>query len=734
MLLKSLFLLFWISQALACAPFGFKKDLRNCEYCNDCVKGRDLENWSEATMPSIDKVSFSNVLQILMDCILYFQFPWIVSIGYFAEDVWNHICSGNIVSENAVLTSLDCGSEILRDPKAQIKMGAQFLNGPEDSDTVSIYDISLVLKGVPNLRADKPAPDLAYVYTQGNITTNARTRPICVFGHDSKNPIGELDNFIWAGWNTSSGEMSDFQFNSSLRFQCQDKNNCRYLFEFEEQNLLKYLQTDLGGSAIFKIVNTNDHTFYEIFGVNDHKGKLIGKYGEESLFFLIYFMYHMDFLKHQVVNGKGFSFRDSKDLSYLMYASTLNPTYEEGTSLLHLAARLGNTNAVKDICEWLKRHHQNIIPTNDIGLTPVHEAYLAGHYRIARYILLKLDDDFYANQNVTEVISHVNEMIKLTERGNFTENHFEILNKLVFFNDDERSSADTERIARSYLRELEVIFSLARHTNMKLFQGEALMQDTFHKLSLIQNLTHETLDLVNHVGTLVINKLAKHPFFGMPTEHPSFPKSIYYVLKMFSNGPDVSLDVITNLQEFGMCHFSDDDWIETCDLKFSYDTLTFKQNPFQNQTDGPAADTITESIARSCLRELESIISASVLDGPPTPSLRELLKKDEPVAIDAFHKLSLKQNLTHETMNLLTNVGTLVISKIAEHPGPARKPTEDEGFFKSIYYVLKMFSNGRNRHLPGNVMTNLQEIGTLLIIQKVFLCCLSSQAPSILRL
>ena len=292
-----------------------------------------------------------------MLCTLIFQFPWIVSIGYFDEDVWNHICSGNIVSENAVLTSLDCGSEIFRDPKVQIKMGAQFLNGPEDSDTVSIYDISLVLKGVPV--KDKPALDLAYVFTQGNITTNARTRPICLFGSFA---VGdELDNFIWAGWNTSSisGEMSDFHFNSSLRFQCketQEGKKCPNPFEFKEQNLLKSLQTDLGGSSIFKRIDkyNDSRTFYEIFGVSDHNGKLIGKYGEEELLFsllsLNFFMSFIDFLKQTVVNGK--SMRGLKD--FRMDVSTINPTYEGGTSLLHLAARHDNKKTVGGICKWLE--------------------------------------------------------------------------------------------------------------------------------------------------------------------------------------------------------------------------------------------------------------------------------------------------------------------------------------------------------------------------------------------
>ena len=154
----------------------------------------------------------------------------------------------------------------------------------------------------------------------------------------------------------------------------------------------------------------------------------------------------------------------------------------------------------------------------------------------------------------------------------------------------------------------------------------------------------------------------------------------------------------------------------TCDLKFPYDTLTFKHNPFQNQTDGPSADTYTERVATRYLRELESIFS---VDGPPTPRLRELIKDE--VVIDAFHKLSLIQNLTHETLDLVTNVGTLVISELAEHPGPTRKPTEDESFPKLLYYVLKMFNDGPN--VSADVTTNLKIFGMCLmcIFFKVFI-------------
>ena len=497
-----------------------------------------------------------------MLCIFIFQFPWIVSIGYFDEDVWNHICSGNIVSENAVLTSLDCGSEIFHDPNVQIKMGAQFLNGPEDSDTVSIYDISLVIKGVPV--KDKPALDLAYVYTQDNITTNARTRPICMlsfsmFGSKLETPA--LDNFIWAGWNTSSGEMSDFNFNSTLRFQCQERGNCSDPFEFEEQNLLMSLQTDLGGSGIFKVIDTNGHTFYEIFGVSDHNGKLIGKYGEEELLFSLlshnFFMYFIDFLKQEVVNGK--SMRGLRD--FRMDVSTMNPTYEGGTSLLHLAARLDNNEAVGGICEWLERNNQTIIPTDDIGITPVHEAYLAGHYRIARYILQKLDDDLFLqislnDQNVTEVISQVNDMIDLTERGNFTGDPMDILNKLVFYNDQNQTDlvSPIEMGARILLQEMEIWLDVDGRPNNppedSKLNDRRLVDNMFQKLSLMENLSNETLDLVKGVGTLRIKKLAERA--EQPGPVTKQKKFIFFILQMLSRNPHLPENVMINLQKIGM--------------------------------------------------------------------------------------------------------------------------------------------------------------------------------------
>ena len=139
---------------------------------------------------------------------------------------------------------------------------------------------------------------------------------------------------------------------------------------------------------------------------------------------------------------------------------------------------------------------------------------------------------------------------------------------------------------------------------------------------------------------------------------------------------------------------------EICNLKFVNDTLTFKSS---NQSPCKCP----EMMAGRYLHELETL-----LDVPRISSqLREKIFNEE--IVDTFHKLSLMQNLTNETTKLIANVGTLLISKLAEHPGPGGKPTEGGGFPKSIYYVLKMFS--RVPHVSMEVITNLKEFGMKLI-------------------
>ena len=110
-------------------------------------------------------------------------------------------------------------------------------------------------------------------------------------------------------------------------------------------------------------------------------------------------------------------------------------------------------------------------------------------------------------------------------------------------------------IAGRYLRELETLLDVPEISSQlqeKIFNAEIVI--SFHKLSLMQNLTNETTDLIANFGHLLISKLAEHPGpGGKPTEGEGFPKSLYFVLKMFSRVPHVSMEVITNLKEIGRC-------------------------------------------------------------------------------------------------------------------------------------------------------------------------------------
>ena len=60
-----------------------------------------------------------------------------------------------------------------------------------------------------------------------------------------------------------------------------------------------------------------------------------------------------------------------------------------------------------------------------------------------------------------------------------------------------------------------------------------LLENIFFKLSLITQLINETTDLITSVGTMLIGKLARYPGRQI-TERNGFPKSLYYILKMFS--------------------------------------------------------------------------------------------------------------------------------------------------------------------------------------------------------
>ena len=159
--------------------------------------------------------------------------------------------------------------------------------------------------------------------------------------------------------------------------------------------------------------------------------------------------------------------------------------------------------------------------------------------------------------NVTDLIGQINEMIDSTERGDFSGDPMEILNKLnrlSFIG----TSDSVEMIAERYLRGLEILLDVAgsgtssqRQAFREMILNEEIVY-AFHKLSQMQNLTNETTNLAANVGTLLISKTAEHPGpGGKPTEGGGFPKSLYYILKMFSRVPHVSMEVITNLKEIG---------------------------------------------------------------------------------------------------------------------------------------------------------------------------------------
>ena len=128
----------------------------------------------------------------------------------------------------------------------------------------------------------------------------------------------------------------------------------------------------------------------------------------------------------------------------------------------------------------------------------------------------------------------------------------------------------------------------------------------------------------------------------------------------------------------------------------------FKNDPFQNQTDLVSP---IEMGARILLQEMEIWLD---VDGRPNNPPEDSKLNDRRLVDNTFQKLSLMENLSNETLDLVKGVGTLLIKKLAEQPGPVTKPTEGR-IEKFIYFILQMLS--RNPHFPENVMTNLQKIG-----------------------
>ena len=89
MLLKSLFLLFWISQALACLrPFGFPEPekAKHCGYCKDCVKDKDLNDSLDShssVTTTIEKVSW-NCFKV-MPIIQHINYIYVISQSAFGD-------------------------------------------------------------------------------------------------------------------------------------------------------------------------------------------------------------------------------------------------------------------------------------------------------------------------------------------------------------------------------------------------------------------------------------------------------------------------------------------------------------------------------------------------------------------------------------------------------------------------------------------------------------------------
>ena len=234
------------------------------------------------------------------------------------------------------------------------------------------------------------------------------------------------------------------------------------------------------------------------------------------------------------------------------YYSTVNPSYEGGSSLLHIAARVGSGKAVRVLCHRSVINNQSAIPIDDVGITPIHEAYFYGHYRAAKYILKKF------GHNITDaIIAEVEEMIDSTESGNFTGEPMEILSKLT--NESRQTAIPyTEMIARNLLIEVRHLFEtlhLLSETRLKSqtrqlerLKGTFVLK-TFQKLSLMDNLTDETMNQVSSVASFLIR-------WGILNEYHEYRKYlgpyIVDILKIYSKQYIQPGEALTNLQELGM--------------------------------------------------------------------------------------------------------------------------------------------------------------------------------------
>ena len=94
-----------------------------------------------------------------------------------------------------------------------------------------------------------------------------------------------------------------------------------------------------------------------------------------------------------------------------------------------------------------------------------------------------------------------------------------------------QTSCDCEVDARRLLTKVNSSFS-SNEFHLEILREEEI-ENQMYNLSLITPLSSETADLVTSVGTMFIGKLSQYPGSRF-TEKNYFPKSIYYVLKMFS--------------------------------------------------------------------------------------------------------------------------------------------------------------------------------------------------------
>ena len=320
-----------------------------------------------------------------------------------------------------------------------LQNGNQYWRRQEDCNTTfSIYDISLVA----TTKSYRTA--LAYVYTREPITFNEQVKPICLWGselQDVESYSGfSFTDFIWAGWNTETGKLTELDLNSSVGYECKlpSPHSLSMYCNFDLSLNPFWPTMDLDGSGI---VGKNA-TFYQLFGVSNqgHFQPVLHELG--AMLFVSRLMNCTEVLRDVILNQDqekfGEMFGEQRSFNGQEQGiSTLNPTYENGTSLLHLAARVGNMKAVEIIYGWQKGYNQTIIPIDNAGNTPIHEAYTNGHYEIARYLLEKLEDDSLMQMSLAEkkleTIGSINEMINSTESGNFSDDPMEILDTLNSF-------------------------------------------------------------------------------------------------------------------------------------------------------------------------------------------------------------------------------------------------------------------------------------------------------------